>query len=533
MADTPDLGSGPVRGGGSSPLSRTIVPRETLGHGHGFEHGFGFVDCLLEFQLGDGIVDPSAAGLGVGDAVFDQGGADGDAAVEVAVEGKIADASAVGAAGGLLEFGDDLHGADFRGAAEGAGGEGGAHEAVDGLSGGKMALDLGNDVHDVAVTLDDHQFLDLHGAKIADAADVVSGEIDEHDVFGAFLGIGQQFAFQGLVFLGGLAAAPGAGDGANLDVAVFAADMGFRGGADEGESLQLEQKHVGRGIDGAGGAINVQRGGLDRGGKSLGADDLDDVAAGDVFFAALDVGEESLARDVGTEGGVRQVAGDINGQMLEGLLQQGDDALDFADGIFVGVLGAGRAIENCGDEGGDGLGGAVEDEQFIGDEEIHDRRLQVVARRSGDDRLDVVNKLVTDESDGAAPETGQAGGRGRPIAAHDLFPPRQAVPDPGSDGETFDGFAVFEDVHAVGGLFDDGAGIASDEGVTANMLAAFDGLEEEGFARAADFSIDRERSLQVGQNAAGDGNEVALGGALQELRWSRIIHWLLFYPFRS
>ncbi len=29
MADTPDLGSGPERGGGSSPLSRTIFTRES------------------------------------------------------------------------------------------------------------------------------------------------------------------------------------------------------------------------------------------------------------------------------------------------------------------------------------------------------------------------------------------------------------------------------------------------------------------------------------------------------------------------
>ncbi len=29
MADTPDLGSGPARGGGSSPLSRTIFTKES------------------------------------------------------------------------------------------------------------------------------------------------------------------------------------------------------------------------------------------------------------------------------------------------------------------------------------------------------------------------------------------------------------------------------------------------------------------------------------------------------------------------
>src|SRR5689334_3427077 len=33
MADAPDLGSGPVRGGGSSPLSRTTFPEKNIGGG--------------------------------------------------------------------------------------------------------------------------------------------------------------------------------------------------------------------------------------------------------------------------------------------------------------------------------------------------------------------------------------------------------------------------------------------------------------------------------------------------------------------
>ena len=130
-----------------------------------------------------------------------QRGADGDAGVEIAVEGKIADAAGIRPARGLFEFGNDLHGADFRRAADGARRKRRAHQIVRRLVGGKFALDLRHDVHDVAVTLDDHQVLHLHAAEIADAPDVVARQVHEHDVLGAFLRVGEQFLFQRGVLL--------------------------------------------------------------------------------------------------------------------------------------------------------------------------------------------------------------------------------------------------------------------------------------------------------------------------------------------
>ena len=116
-----------------------------LSQGHGFDHGFSFVDGFLKFGFGDRIVDPAAAGLDVGFAVLEHGGADGDAAVEIAVKTEVADRAAVGAAGGLLKFADDLHGADLRRAGEGAGGKGGAQEIVGGLVRAKLTGDAADD----------------------------------------------------------------------------------------------------------------------------------------------------------------------------------------------------------------------------------------------------------------------------------------------------------------------------------------------------------------------------------------------------
>ena len=67
-------------------------------------------------------------------------------------------------------------------------------------------------MHHVAVAFDGEQVADPDAAELRDAADVVAGEIDEHDVLGPFLRIGEQFVGQSLVFLGRRAARPGAGE---------------------------------------------------------------------------------------------------------------------------------------------------------------------------------------------------------------------------------------------------------------------------------------------------------------------------------
>ena len=65
--------------------------------------------------------------------------------------------------------------------------------------------------------------------------------------------------------------------------------------------------------------------------------------------------------------------------MFAGLFEQRDEAVDFADRIFVGLGRAGGVVQNGVDQDGDGLGHAVENQQLVGDEEIHHRRFQFVA----------------------------------------------------------------------------------------------------------------------------------------------------------
>ena len=49
---------------------------------------------------------------------------------------------------------------------------------------------------DVRVALDAAKFVDTHAAGAADATEVIAFEVDQHDVFRAFLGIALEFSEQ-------------------------------------------------------------------------------------------------------------------------------------------------------------------------------------------------------------------------------------------------------------------------------------------------------------------------------------------------
>src|SRR3989442_14254619 len=86
---------------------------------------------------------------------------------------------------------DDLHGGDLRRAGERAGGKGGA-EGVEAVAPGRqLAADVRDEVHHVRVALDPEALRDLDAPRPGHPADVVAPEVEEHDVLGALLGIGQ------------------------------------------------------------------------------------------------------------------------------------------------------------------------------------------------------------------------------------------------------------------------------------------------------------------------------------------------------
>ena len=74
-----------------------------------------------------------------------------------------------------------------------------------------------DDVVQMRVALGHHEFVHFHGAGHADPAQVIALQVDQHDMLGALLRIGQQFLALGVVAGRRAAARAGAGDRAGLD----------------------------------------------------------------------------------------------------------------------------------------------------------------------------------------------------------------------------------------------------------------------------------------------------------------------------
>ena len=120
--------------------------------------------------------------------------------------------------------------------------------------------------------------------------------------------------------------------------------------------------------------------------------------------------------------------------MLGGLFEQGDEPVDFADGVLVRLRRAGGILEHGVDQHRDGLRHPIEDEQLVGDEEIHHRGPQLVVRRTWHHRFDVVNEFVADKTDRPARETRQSGHRDGAIPLHHVLDDRQSVRTLGRGG---------------------------------------------------------------------------------------------------
>ena len=171
-------------------LHRLLRPVRLLaGQLDGAEDRLRLVDRLVVLVGRLGVGDGAAARLDVDLAVLDDDGADVDRGVEVAVPGEVADRAAVGAALDRLQLVDDLHRPHLGRAGERAGGQRRAQHVhrPDPLA--QRARDLADDVQDVRVGLDHHQLVDADRAVLADPAEVVAAEVDQHHVLGPLLGV--------------------------------------------------------------------------------------------------------------------------------------------------------------------------------------------------------------------------------------------------------------------------------------------------------------------------------------------------------
>ena len=76
----------------------------------------------------------------------------------------------------------------------------------------ELSLHIGHDMHDLAVIFEEEAVGDAHAADLRDAADIVAAEVEQHQMLGALLGVGEKLLGERLVFLRRGAARPRAGD---------------------------------------------------------------------------------------------------------------------------------------------------------------------------------------------------------------------------------------------------------------------------------------------------------------------------------
>ena len=126
-------------------------------------------------------------------------------------------------------------------------------------SSASLPFDDRRQVHHVREALEPHELRHAHRSVLADAADVVAAEIDEHHVLGALLLVALQLLGQPQVLFGVPAARPRAGDRMRLDARAFDAHQHLRRRADDRHAAHADEIHVGRRVHVAQRAVHGER----------------------------------------------------------------------------------------------------------------------------------------------------------------------------------------------------------------------------------------------------------------------------------
>ena len=111
----------------------------------------------------------------------------------------------------------------------------------------------------MAVALERHQLVDLHGAVLDDAADVVAGQVDQHDVLGALLGVLGQLGGELAVVLVGAPRKRVPAIGREITVPSSSCTIGSGEQPDQGQLVLAHVVHVRARVDLAQHAVDVER----------------------------------------------------------------------------------------------------------------------------------------------------------------------------------------------------------------------------------------------------------------------------------
>ena len=330
-------------------------------------------------------------------------GAQHDAGIEAAIGREIAHAARIGAARFGFQLGNDLAGADLGCARDRARRKARKQRVERIFRRIEPPHHIADDVHHVAVAFDGEAVGDLHRPRRRHPAHIIAPEIEQHQVLGALLGIGEQAAFIGVILLAGLAARTRPGDGADRDLTLSHPHEDLRRGTDQREPRQIEEIEERRGVHPPQRAIQRQRGQGEGAGEALGEHHLEDVARKDVVLRAQGHRLVIVGRDhrgeIGEGIGHRFARGDRQGGAE---LAQG--RIDPLPRTCHGSGGVARLPDR-----GDGeqrIGQPVEHQNDRGAHEQHVGQVERAVGRAGQG-LDQADGLIAEIAD----ETGEGGGQ--------------------------------------------------------------------------------------------------------------------------
>ena len=123
----------------------------------------------------------------------------------------------------------------------------------------QRALDVAADVLEMAVLLDGELLDDPHRTDLGDAADIVARQVEQHQVLGMLLGIGQERFSASRLSSSGVAPRRMVPASGRMVTCCRAGGPGSRARADDGEVAVVEEDQEWRRVDAAQRAVERQR----------------------------------------------------------------------------------------------------------------------------------------------------------------------------------------------------------------------------------------------------------------------------------
>ena len=258
----------------------------------------------------------------------------------------------------------------------------------------------------MAVALDDETFADFDRARFRYTAGVIAPQIDQHQVFGAFLRIGQQFGFQRQILFLRAPAWPGAGDRSHRDFTFLQPHQDLRRGTDYLGRAGIEEVHVGRRIHAAQRTVHINRARMERNAQALAQHHLEGVAFADVVLAAVHGVDEALTGETADEiGFIQRLAVQRfrirRAAVAQPVFERVQPARRLRPGLWLRGIGVHDQVQPALE--------AVEHRQLLGQHQQDVGRAQFVRQAAvAQARLDVFHAFEAEPADQPAGEAGQA-----------------------------------------------------------------------------------------------------------------------------